>query len=100
MNVTIHDTTAQSGARVFAGVQIQGDYVAGEASLQDRITKWLDITFNPYTVHNDLRNKSTPGTGEIFLNTQYQEWIASGSKLLWLHGEGLFFVKSDVVAIS
>jgi hypothetical protein len=99
MNINIQGTTVHNGSRVFAGVQIYGDYVAGEASLQERIIKWLD-PIDPYPIQNLLRAQCTPGTGEIFLKEQYRTWLASENRLLWLHGEGRIFrhLQSRVVA--
>lgn len=89
MNVNVQNTTATDGSRIFAGVHIHGDFVAGEASLRDRVLKWLS-PIDPYPTQEGLRTQRTPRTGETFLNERFQQWLESGSRRLWLYGEGSF----------
>lgn len=85
LNLNIQNVSATEGSRLFAGAQIQGDLVTGEASLQQSLVNWLD-PIDPYVTQNRLRNQRTPGTGEGFLSGRFKEWLDSERRLLWLNG--------------
>ncbi|KAF1973605.1 hypothetical protein BU23DRAFT_464183, partial [Bimuria novae-zelandiae CBS 107.79] len=72
--------TASGGSQIFAGIQISGD------SLRDRILRWLD-PIDVQLVQDRLRMQHTPATGEAFLHDEFNDWLKSNCRRLWLHGE-------------
>jgi hypothetical protein len=99
-NVNVQNSSAQGGSNFYAGINLHGDIVTGEASLQERVVEWLQpksAQNHPSSTQNRLRSQRTPGTGVAFLEKEYFGWLKSQNRLLWLHGEGMLFHSAKTV---